>query len=887
MAHGSPTPSHSTAHERWQLIACGLALELLFVLMYVAGSYLDWYPSRLGSPAAWIEDHVVALARPFLVGPDGRMSLVAGAAYLVALAGAFGAYALSLRRAARIGEGDGRHLGIAVGFGGLFALSLLLQPYLASQDIFSYAFYARILTLYGHNPYVDVPRDFPFDPLFGAIFWKDQPSNYGPIWSYLSGLLALAAGQNVALTLAALKALVALFALLGIPLVWAILGHVSPQDRLAGTILYAWNPLLVVETSGNGHNDVVMAFFLLLGVWLYVRRRPTLGLAALMASALTKYVAVVLVPLHVLVLLRQAASFRERAAIVVRSGLVVAALVVGILPIYRGPTTFQVVSFGSNSLAYTNSPLELVFRELRVALGEPRDLASLPLRYRGSWVETRTPTVFWSKVDDPKAIGVSLPTNSSLLVVEPRRGRWLHVYEPRLDRFGYVPADEVAQVSAPSSVAAAGATAAALEDAGRSPTARRANLILRLAAAGGFLAAFAAVLRKTRTLADALGSSLLVLFLSYWLIETWFWPWYLVWSLAFAALQPRSRLTLLVNGLCLTTLVLNAQANVDMVPYLATAYEYRSMLIFGLPLAAAGVWLLRRRARAGGGPSAWSRLAAHPFPHLPSLRIAGLAVPILAVACAGVVAHAGAASRQHEPASPASACIAWETEYRTGVEYLRAQQYSQAAAALSRAAHHRPDLLDTYRSRFVAYLQTEKYDEAIADLTLLLSAEGEQPGLLMARGDAYDRKQRFDLALQDFARAMALDPLDPQPHRRLALVYFEQGQLDEALREQWEAISLGSASAPIYRELGDTYASLGQYRRALAMYDRALAVDDTYVQVHASRAAALRILGRREETIPDLQQVLVLSNDVDEKLWAQRTLLAVADEAGPDAPTTR
>jgi len=887
LAHGSPTPGHSTAHERWQLIACGLALELLFVLMYVAGSYLDWYPSRLGSPAAWIEDHVVALARPFLVGPDGRMSLVAGAAYLVALAGAFGAYALSLRRAARIGEGDGRHLGIAVGFGGLFALSLLLQPYLASQDIFSYAFYARILTLYGHNPYVDVPRDFPFDPLFGAIFWKDQPSNYGPIWSYLSGLLALAAGQNVALTLAALKALVALFALLGIPLVWAILGHVSPRDRLAGTILYAWNPLLVVETSGNGHNDVVMAFFLLLGVWLYVRRRPTLGLAALMASALTKYVAVVLVPLHVLVLLRQAASFRERAAIVVRSGLVVAALVVGILPIYRGPTTFQVVSFGSNSLAYTNSPVELVFRELRVALGEPRDLASLPLRYRGSWVETRTPTVFWSKVDDPKAIGVSLPTNSSLLVVEPRRGRWLHVYEPRLDRFGYVPADEVAQVSAPSSVAAAGATAAALEDAGRSPTARRANLILRLAAAGGFLAAFAAVLRKTRTLADALGSSLLVLFLSYWLIETWFWPWYLVWSLAFAALQPRSRLTLLVNGLCLTTLVLNAQANVDMVPYLATAYEYRSMLIFGLPLAAAGVWLLRRRARAGGGPSAWSRLAAHPFPHLPSLRIAGLAVPILAVACAGVVAHAGAASRQHEPASPASACIAWETEYRTGVEYLRAQQYSQAAAALSRAAHHRPDLLDTYRSRFVAYLQTEKYDEAIADLTLLLSAEGEQPGLLMARGDAYDRKQRFDLALQDFARAMALDPLDPQPHRRVALVYFEQGQLDEALREQWEAISLGSASAPIYRELGDTYASLGQYRRALAMYDRALAVDDTYVQVHASRAAALRILGRREETIPDLQQVLVLSNDVDEKLWAQRTLLAVADEAGPDAPTTR
>ena len=55
----------------------------------------------------------------------------------------------------------------------------------------SYAFYAHILTWYHANPYLAVPRDFPFDPLFNAIFWKDQSSNYGPVWTYLSALVTL------------------------------------------------------------------------------------------------------------------------------------------------------------------------------------------------------------------------------------------------------------------------------------------------------------------------------------------------------------------------------------------------------------------------------------------------------------------------------------------------------------------------------------------------------------------------------------------------------------------------------------------------------------------------------------------------------------------------
>ena len=877
----------------WPLVACGLALELCLLLAYAAGAYLDWYPSRLGGYAAWIEDHLSALGQPIVGALGNSMPIVAGATYLAALFGAFGAYGKGLCWASRLRRGTPLALGVILAFNCLFSLSLLLQPYLASQDIFSYAFYARILAFYHHNPYVDVPRDFPFEPLFAAIFWKDQPSNYGPVWTYLSGVVALVAGQSVASTLFALKGLVALLALLGVPLVWSILGQVSPRDRLAGTVLYAWNPLLVIETSGNGHNDVVMAFFLLLAIWLHLRQRPGMAVAALVASALAKYVAILLLPLYVALLLRQSTTVRQQLLVVARSALVAGSLiVVAFLPVYRGPATLQVISFGANPLAYTNSPLELAFRELRVALGESRDLASLPLRYRGWWVETLTPTVFWSKVDDPKAAGVSLPTSTPLLVVEPRQGRWLHVYESRTDRFGYVPAAEVTPVPPPRNVATAGATAAVLEDASRSPIAQRANLILRVLVTVLFLSVYAVLLWRTRTLTDLLRWSLVALFLSYWLIETWFWPWYLIWSLAFAALQPRSRLTVLILGFSLTTLALylGSQGGLEVAPYLAVAYEYRSAAVFGLPVVLAVIWYWRLRARRAGVQEARADLTGvgsgnRPRSSRPRRRLVWVAVALLVQVMAG--ASVGVVLQRASPGAivdPRSAYIAWETEYRAGLEYLRSQQYSRAAAALTRAAHHRPDLLDTYRARYVAFIQVGKYDEAIADLTLLLSVEGEQSSLLLARGDAYHRKQRFDSALRDFARAAELDPLDPQPYRRQALAYFHQGRLDEALSAQRLAVSLAPGFAPLYRELGDIYAGRHEYERALVMYDRAVALDDTQVQAYVSRAAALRILGRPEQTVSDLQRVLVLSDDVDERSWARRALLAMAGAGAAEKP---
>jgi len=69
------------------------------------------------------------------------------------------------------------------------------------------------------------------------------------------------------------KGLALLVHLINCVLIWAILSNLSPWRRLGGTILYAWNPLALIELAGNGHNDGLLIFFLLLTTLLIIQQK--------------------------------------------------------------------------------------------------------------------------------------------------------------------------------------------------------------------------------------------------------------------------------------------------------------------------------------------------------------------------------------------------------------------------------------------------------------------------------------------------------------------------------------------------------------------------------------------------------------------------------------
>jgi hypothetical protein len=186
----------------------------------------------------------------------------------------------------------------------LGALCVLI-PVVTSQDLFSYIIYARMAVLYHLNPLSTSPQSIASDPLYAHLYWTNQPSAYGPMWTMITCILQwitdLFHTNNVAAMVLALRLLGLCAHLFSTWLVWSIAGQLqelrgvsAPKIRIRATLAFAWNPLLLFEACVNAHNDIILLPFLLLAIWLFVRqaRNPTpriyqtcAGAALLLAAA--------------------------------------------------------------------------------------------------------------------------------------------------------------------------------------------------------------------------------------------------------------------------------------------------------------------------------------------------------------------------------------------------------------------------------------------------------------------------------------------------------------------------------------------------------------------------------------------------------------------------
>lgn len=189
---------------------------------------------------------------------------------LVALCYGLGAWLVQRRTCER----DWHTLRLFIWAGATLAgIIYVFTPAMLSHDILVYISYGRVLAVHHANPYFTPIAHFPHDPFTALNFWADTVSLYGPIWIGLCWLC----GQFVtptltAYTLAFRWLALALF-LLNTWLVGRILQQMGRGARTVtlGMLLYAWNPLILLESGLGGHNDVLMMTFVLYAVLLLVR----------------------------------------------------------------------------------------------------------------------------------------------------------------------------------------------------------------------------------------------------------------------------------------------------------------------------------------------------------------------------------------------------------------------------------------------------------------------------------------------------------------------------------------------------------------------------------------------------------------------------------------
>jgi hypothetical protein len=189
----------------------------------------------------------------------------------------------------------------------LFAIPLLFTFPINATDIYRYFLRGRISTIYAENPYVTPPAAFPDDEYtILAGEWIDATTPYGPVWEMTAAGVVWLSSQNLRLGLLLFKG-IGLLAHLGIGLlIYATLAAngTHPAGRVSRTMLWLWNPALLLTFVANGHNDALMLLWLVLGYAVWQRGHAPAGFLLLCLAPLTKLIALLPLPFFFLAMWR-------------------------------------------------------------------------------------------------------------------------------------------------------------------------------------------------------------------------------------------------------------------------------------------------------------------------------------------------------------------------------------------------------------------------------------------------------------------------------------------------------------------------------------------------------------------------------------------------------
>ena len=260
---------------------------------------------------------------------------------------------------------NSRARALALLFPVLFNVALLPgRPYF-STDIFSYMVQGYLGITPGRHPYMDRVRDAANTEVALKIIpwgWKPEThgvSPYGALWTRLEMAVARVT-EEVSTQVLLYKSVIVAASLLSAALIWLILGWVRPQDQLLGTLIYLWNPMVIVEFAAEGHNDALMIVFVLLAILLAVRARPASAIVALMLGILTKYLPLIFLPAHLVYFWRTRRSWSQLALFLMlgfAAGLAITVLLYRSL--WVGPATLQGVRGQGQPRFIASTPMTL------------------------------------------------------------------------------------------------------------------------------------------------------------------------------------------------------------------------------------------------------------------------------------------------------------------------------------------------------------------------------------------------------------------------------------------------------------------------------------------------------------------------------------------------
>jgi hypothetical protein len=282
---------------------------------------------------------VVALSEPAMTSHAHRRAALL--IYTAAVAGLFAVYRVLLRDMRQLQSPTAMRLAFVAPL--VFQLTWLAIPPRLSIDVLSYIADGYLWRL-GLNPYTHASRAVAatgYAASLAAYGWRPVHgiSPYGPLWMSIEiAVTRTAIGISTSILL--IKALVLSANAMIAAAIFAIV-DTGAEERRVATMLYWWNPLVIIECAAEGHNDALMVLPVMLGLYLLTKRQAVGGIVALTAAVLVKYLPVLFGGPALVYLWRTSDRRRFARTMLAAASLAIVLAVCAYAPLWAGRNTFR------------------------------------------------------------------------------------------------------------------------------------------------------------------------------------------------------------------------------------------------------------------------------------------------------------------------------------------------------------------------------------------------------------------------------------------------------------------------------------------------------------------------------------------------------------------
>jgi alpha-1,6-mannosyltransferase len=179
---------------------------------------------------------------------------------------------------------------------------LFFIPHL-SDDFYRFIWDGRLLAA-GYHPFAELPRYYienkiSIEGIDQTLFQKlnspDYFTIYPPVNQFIFWLSAKLSSGSILGSVIVMRSFILAAEVGNLWLIKKILRHYQLPEK--NILLYALNPLVIIELTGNLHFEALMIFFLLLSYWLLTKNKLFLSALQFSLAICSKLIPIILLPL--------------------------------------------------------------------------------------------------------------------------------------------------------------------------------------------------------------------------------------------------------------------------------------------------------------------------------------------------------------------------------------------------------------------------------------------------------------------------------------------------------------------------------------------------------------------------------------------------------------